>query len=623
MQQTGIIPQYEKEYFCKDGSRVPVSQGGARIAGTADQQICYIVDLSETRRTQAALERIAARFARSEGRYRFLTDALPQVIMMSDAQRKLSYANKHYETYTGITSAEIATRWREAIHPEDLASIDSARARGTQYEVEYRLRRTDGVYRWHVATTYEIPSEAGGNGWLATAIDIDDPKRAEESLRFLEKAGTRLAQSLDLQTTFDTILDLIVPEFGDWAAIMLRDDDGAVCTAVARHRDFAKAHLVKELIGSNYFRADYDAGTLAVYRTGEAAFRSHIPRELLVAAVKEPFVSIIEQLGYESVLALPILSEGNVIGSISIISGDIHRRYTSADLPGLEELARRAGFAIENSRSYEREHRVAHILQAAALPQALPNVPGLRFDSYYRAGRSEALIGGDWFDAVEIVGGRVAISVGDVAGSGLHAAVQMSNMRRVIRAATRFTADPLTILDIADRTLREEYASAMVTAFVGIIDLSDRTMHFASAGHLPALLKSADGTICELAAPGLPLGCGDLGAGESRTVHLPPGVVPLIVHRRSGRMVARRPRRRIEITRELRCDNARHTRSSGTSRRRPRARWNFGTRRHCRTDGSGRLNFRTTSAPLRIGRKPAREVRPWRRSGRRASTTST
>ncbi len=459
----------------------------------------------------------------AELRFRSLLDALPQIIMTSDENRRLNYANKYYEAYTGIASAELAARWREAIHPDDLAGIDTSRARGGQFEIEYRVRRRDGEYRWHVATTYEIPAETGVSGWLACAIDVDDRRRAQESLRFLERAGTRLAQSLDLQATLDAVLDLIVPEFADWAAITLRDDDGGLRTVAARHQDPAKAHIAAQLVGANYFRDDYNDGTLAVFRTGNAIHRSELDEDFIRGAVRERFVPVIEELGYESVLAVPIFTGEDVTGTLTIVSTREHHRYEATDLRGLEELARRTSFAIANARRFEREHRVARTLQAAALPQQLPAISGLRFDSYYRAGRSEALIGGDWYDAVASAGGRVVVSVGDVAGSGLAAAVRMSTMRQVLRAAAHASGDPVTMLDLADRTLRDDEAGALVTAFVGIIDVRTRTMHYASAGHLPPLVRAMDGTVTTLETPGAPLGCGDLASGLTcHVVELPP-----------------------------------------------------------------------------------------------------
>jgi PAS domain S-box-containing protein len=520
--RTGRFGPLEKEYFRSDGTRVPVLVGGALLDGSEDEMICYVADLTEQR---AATEQIA----QNERRYRLLAEALPQLVMLTNAQRRFVYVNHHYSQYTGLSIDEVNDRWRETIHPDDLPAIDRARGAGTDYEIEYRIRRqADGVYRWHFARCLQLPGDSPEERWLSTGTDIDDRKRAEDTLRFIEKAGTLLAQSLDLQTTFGTLLDLIVPQFGDWAAISLLDDRGRIQTIAAAHRDPAKAELIGRLRGAYYVDAASTFGTAAVFRTGKPELLANITGEDVRAATDPAFVDVVEGLGYGSFIALPIFAGTDVIGSFGIATAGDRRRYRASDLPPLEELARRAGFAIGNAREYEREHRVASLLQEAALPRQLPTVRGFTFDGYYRAGRGEARIGGDWYDALVVADGRIVISVGDVAGSGLHAAVLMSNVRQVIRGAAHVYADPMMMFEIADRTLRSEDALCFVTAFVGVIDPVRRTMLYASAGHVPALLRTADGHVRELAAPGLPLGCRDLGSSESRTVMLSPGACLLL-----------------------------------------------------------------------------------------------
>ena len=131
------------------------------------------------------------------------------------------------------------------------------------------------------------------------------------------------------------------------------------------------------------------------------------------------------------------------------IAGELHRvEGRSAG------RARRLALALHNAETYAHEQRVAGTFQRAALPQTLPERSDVFFDAVYEAGRSEALVGGDWYDAVQLLGGRILVSIGDVCGSGLSAAVTMGLMRQSIRAVGQTTPDPVAILDAADRTLR-------------------------------------------------------------------------------------------------------------------------------------------------------------------------
>jgi PAS domain S-box-containing protein len=180
--------------------------------------------------------------------------------------------------------------------------------------------------------------------------------------------------------------------------------------------------------------------------------------------------------------------------------------------------------AHENlERRFEIAHRVSEAFQEASLPASLPSVPGVCFSALYKAGRHEALIGGDWYDALRLLDGRVVLSIGDVAGSGLGAAITMVGMRQAIRGAAQIHADPVAILEAADRTLRQDSPDCMVTAFVGVYDPVTRSLHYAGAGHPPPLVRRRDGSVRELRGPGLPLGVRRKGDTEPGDIVLESG----------------------------------------------------------------------------------------------------
>jgi serine phosphatase RsbU (regulator of sigma subunit) len=177
--------------------------------------------------------------------------------------------------------------------------------------------------------------------------------------------------------------------------------------------------------------------------------------------------------------------------------------------------------------AYDRAHHVASTLQRALLPQGLPEVAGIEFEGVYESGKSEAQVGGDWYDAVRLADGRVLVSIGDVAGSGLQAAVIMAAMREVIRGVAQVYADPATMIDAADRTLKSEHPDSLVTAFVAVFDPIARSLAYCSAGHPPPLLRTADGTVIELPSQGLPLGIRARDDVDARTTQIPDGATLL------------------------------------------------------------------------------------------------
>jgi PAS domain S-box-containing protein len=155
---------------------------------------------------------------------------------------------------------------------------------------------------------------------------------------------------------------------------------------------------------------------------------------------------------------------------------------------------------------YKREHHIAITYQEASLPKKLPDALGIVFHSFYVPGKNEALLGGDWYDAVRLLDGRIIISIGDVAGHGLKASVIMANMRQVIRGSGYVNPDPVLMLNAADKMLRGEYPDTTVTAFVGILDPIERTLVYASAGHPSPFLHAPDDSLATLPAHGLILG---------------------------------------------------------------------------------------------------------------------
>lgn len=195
------------------------------------------------------------------------------------------------------------------------------------------------------------------------------------------------------------------------------------------------------------------------------------------------------------VRGLPMLDKGGDIVRWAGTATDVHHRYT-AEMDARERL----------ERKLDREHQASLAFQNAALPQALPSVPGLAFSAVYEAAEAEALVGGDWYDAFRLSDGRIVISVGDVAGSGLEASVTMGAVRQAIRGAAQIYPDPASVLDAADRALRSEQPDRIVTAFVGVLDVLTSTLAYASAGHPAPLLRRDDGVIVQLDAKDLPLG---------------------------------------------------------------------------------------------------------------------
>jgi light-regulated signal transduction histidine kinase (bacteriophytochrome)/anti-sigma regulatory factor (Ser/Thr protein kinase) len=169
---------------------------------------------------------------------------------------------------------------------------------------------------------------------------------------------------------------------------------------------------------------------------------------------------------------------------------------------------------------YQQARARSTLLQQAILPPLLPDVPGLAFDAFYESGRTNEQIGGDWYDAFRLLDGRVLVTIGDVAGSGVGAAVIMGVVRQIMRGISQLHPEPALLLDAADRALRLEYPNVFVTAWVGVFDLVARTLAYASAGHPPPLLLESSRRLRELDHRTLPIGLRQGHQGHASTVSL-------------------------------------------------------------------------------------------------------
>lgn len=467
----------------------------------------------------------------SEERFRTLANSLPHIVFEAAPDGTTTYVSEEFHAYTGLSPEQAyGLGWGGAVHPDDvqqtLEKWAHAMRSGEPYWSEFRLRRDDGAYRWFAV---QAVAQRGVRGevlrWTGTATDVHDRRRAAEERDFLAKASQIFAQTLNIDATLDAIAQFTIPAIADWCRIDLKTDDRRIRTVAIAHGDPEKDLVAQKLVGSTHLSATDESAAGYVMRTGQAKLVEDLPQELVGANVEdEAAVQLYREMGAVSYVVVPLIAEGEPLGMLSTVYGPSGRRYTQDDVPLIEELGRRAAAAIYKARLFEREHKAAESFQKASLPKALPEMPTLALDAFYAPGRAEARVGGDWYDALRLLDGRLVVSIGDVAGSGLEAAVTMGNMRQIIRGIAQVHADPALMLDAADRALRLEHPDKFATAFVGVFDPITNTLTYASAGHPSPLLRTPDGRIEALHARGLPLGLRvDGGTSESTTIELRDG----------------------------------------------------------------------------------------------------
>ncbi len=478
------------------------------------------------RRTALALENVRlAEIARSQQNARemqlqLIADSIPQLMWTAEPDGALDWYNRRWHEYTGQTPEEaLGWGWQAAHHPHDLPIVlerwMQSIASGEMFEMEFRLRRRDGTYRWFLTQALPLRDAAGRIAkWYGTNTDIDDARRNARDVRVFAEVGERVAGSLTLVETLDAVLASLVPDFADWGFVTFADEHGDLRIAAANHSDAAGAAVLAPLVGSVYADGDAAEGSPSAVRAGEPLL-FHPTREGAAKIMPPDVLEAVWRDGPHSVLVIPFGPETSLRGTLTLYLNDEQRAFDPLDLPFFLEYAKRVAPRIANAQLYERERRVARSFQQAALPSSLPQTGGYRFNAIYEAGQSEALVGGDWYDAFRLIDGRIVISVGDVAGSGLYSAVTMASVRQAIRGVAQVHADPDLMLEAADRALRAEVPDRFVTAFVGVIDPLTATMIYRSAGHPPPIVRDARGDLSYLEGTGLPLGLHERAEGDA------------------------------------------------------------------------------------------------------------
>ena len=231
---------------------------------------------------------------------------------------------------------------------------------------------------------------------------------------------------------------------------------------------------------------------------------------------------ILWEKGIRSLIGVPLLVSGMVIGVLHVGSLS-HREFTTDDERLLQLAAERAALAVQSLRSRD-DRAAAAALQQSLLPQELPGVPGVEIAARYVPG--DGRVGGDWYDVFTLPSGELCVVMGDVAGSGLAAAVIMGRMRSALRAYALETRDPADVLRRLDRKMQYFESDIMATVSYTVADPATGQAHIASAGHFAPVVAAPGGesALADIAV-GVPIGVADDPPRRVTTIQLAPGTV--------------------------------------------------------------------------------------------------
>jgi len=223
--------------------------------------------------------------------------------------------------------------------------------------------------------------------------------------------------------------------------------------------------------------------------------------------------------GIQSMMGVPMVAGGRVIGVLHV--GSLTpRQFTDPDVELLQLAGDRAAAAVQSVNA-QADRQAAVALQRSLVPAVLPAVAGAEMAARYIPGSGG--VGGDWYDVFTLPTGELCVVMGDVAGSGLPAAVIMGRMRSALRAYALETRDPAEVLSRLDRKMQHFEPDAMATVLYAIIEPGLERMDISLAGHFPPVI-ARPGRPAELASvpAGLMIGIADPSPRPVTSLPIPP-----------------------------------------------------------------------------------------------------
>ncbi|WP_438490445.1 SpoIIE family protein phosphatase [Streptomyces sp. S186] len=554
---TGLVPYRREEGRAAEGLAeiyvMPAeNEDGERGA------VCLVVDVRALRGIETDLAAAQAVFGQS-----------PMGFTLFGTDLKLLRVNERFATvfggpasrYRGGTPHDFLPRPEAERMTVALRRVLETGEPVSEMQLVGQVPGEDDRRRWSVSL-YRLHGASGRPiGVAALASDVTGRRRAEReaanarrNLALLNEAGARIGNSLDLETTARTLLDVAVPQFCDLASVDLYqgllagdEEQPGMSDGSAELRRVAFASAVSDvpLPGRAPEETPVEPGAVHRYPFNSPCAAALRTAQAQIIPGRESDDG--PELGavVHSTLAVPMVARDTVVGLVQFSRTKGSEPFGERDTALAVELAARAAVCIDNARLYRREHERALILQRSLLPPGDPEAAGLDIACRYLPGTTATEVGGDWFDVIELPGHRTALVVGDVMGRGLRAAVAMGELRTAVRTLALLDLEPAEVLGALDeiarglggsgdrgamaRTARSRSGAApggpardrsaartadlsevyLATCVYAVYDPITRRCTFANAGHLPpVLVEEGEEALLLDVPPGMPLGVG-------------------------------------------------------------------------------------------------------------------
>jgi serine phosphatase RsbU (regulator of sigma subunit)/PAS domain-containing protein len=523
---SGTIEAFDERIHPDDLSRVgDAIQGSIAVRGEYEAEYRVVWPGGETRWVQArgrtlsdeqgaptrmlgaAYDTTAERAAGL--RVTRVLEAMPAGFYSLDRQWRFTHVNAEAERLLGRDRDELLGQELWTAFPGTV---------GSAFEQNYRTAvRTgtpvqfDAHYPAPLDGWYELRAWPSPEGLSVYFLEVTERRRVQDRaergaqrLALLAQVSAELAGALDAHTATAHLPRLVVPALADWCIVTVVDPDGRPRDVGYWHVDPAARPLLERYVGVRLDAMPATAPLMRALLTGEAVTeRASSVLDLLGGGEAR---DLLAALAPESGVALPLRGRDRTLGVMTLY---FRRGWAprEEDLATAQDVADRAGLALDNARLYGQQQALAEGLQRSLLTEP-PEPDHAEIAVRYLPAAEAARVGGDWYDAFLQPGGATMLVIGDVVGHDTEAAAAMGQLRGLLRGiATYSDAGPGEVLRGLDASMALLQTRVLATATVARFEQTDderrrgvTRMRWANAGHLPPLVTNPDGSVAELAS---------------------------------------------------------------------------------------------------------------------------
>src|SRR3954470_14486643 len=444
----------------------------------------------------------------SEARVTRVLETMPAGFYSLHAQWRFAHVNAQAEKLLGIPREELLGRVIWEAFPATVAGVFEEgyrRAVATDEPVAFDAHYPAPLNGW-----YEVRAWPTSDGLSVYFTEVTERRQAEEQaeratrrLTLLARVSAELAGTLDVEAATARLPRIVVPALADFCVLTVIGPDGLPRDVGTWHVNPNARGLLEQYAEVRLDAMPVTAPVARALHTGEPATFSG--EDVLRVLPPGPARDLLALLAPSTEVALPLRARGRTIGLLTPLYSAGHVP-TDDDVTVAQDVADRAGLALDNARLYSTQQQLAEELQRSLLTEP-PEPDHGQIAVRYLPAAEAARVGGDWYDAFLQPGGTTMLVIGDVVGHDTAAAAAMGQLRGLLRGiATYSDAGPVEVLrglDASMATLQTRtVATAAVARFEQTPDELQRgltRMRWANAGHLPPLVINPDGSVAELA----------------------------------------------------------------------------------------------------------------------------